>query len=115
MRGRGRDRKDYYDDEKIPEMKLTDTTDSIIKNAEIEILKINFADFSNWEFRYNGERVLAQILDNNFIQKVNNSTYGFAISDKLFADIRIESEVHPKKIDVEKVREVKLKYKDSND
>ncbi len=100
------------DDEKIPEMKLAVAIDEIIKNAELEIVKIDFTNFSNWEFRYNGELIIANILDDYFIQKVNDCKYGFTSKDKLIVDIRINSEILPKKIEIEKVCEVKLKYKD---
>lgn len=100
------------DDEKIPEMKLTDASGEIIRNAGLEIVKIDFTNFSNWEFRYNGEQVRAKVIDDDFIQKVNDRKYGFTSNDKLIGDIRINSEVLPKKIEIKKVREVILKYKD---
>lgn len=98
------------EDEKIPVMKLTNTTDEVINNAEIEVLKIDFDNFSNWEFRYRGERLLAQIVDINFIQKVNNTIYGFAKGDKLVADIKRVK--NSSAIEITNIVDLKLKYKE---
>ena len=93
-------------------MKLTDASSEIIRNAELGIVKIDFTNFSNWEFRYNGEQVRATVIDDDFIQKVNDRKYGFTSNDKLIGDIRINSEILPKKIELKNVRNVILKYKD---
>jgi len=98
------------DDEKILEMKLTDVTDEIILNAEMEIAKIDFDDYANWVLRYKGEKLLAQILDGNFIQKVNNASYAFTKGDKLVADIKRVK--NSSAVEITNIVDLKLKYKE---
>lgn len=100
------------EEDKIPEMQLMETSDSIIRKAVLELIKIDFVNFDNWMVIYESKKVNARITDNDFIQKVNSSRFGFAKGDELVADIKLVENLSKKEIEITNVIESKLKFKE---
>lgn len=99
------------DEDKIPEMNISQADPEIIHSAELEIISLDFDWASDWKFKYNGKIIKAKISDHEFINKVNNRVYSFAKGDLVYSDIKVIEKSVPDRYELIRVVNVKLKFK----
>jgi len=73
------------DKDEVEQKKQTEKKD----DQELSVFKIVFKEKHKWEFFYNGVRIYAAILDEEFASKVSKGEVAFRSGDRMIADIEI--------------------------
>ncbi|NPV89214.1 MAG: hypothetical protein HPY50_00375 [Firmicutes bacterium] len=83
------ERKDFSELAKTNEMLESEESKEPILNVEVAILKLVFQKSRKWEFIYQGNKISAHIVDNNFWNQVDSGHAQFAKGDILTVDLEV--------------------------